>query len=287
MPPTTRLLPNQILPLTCSRLGTCCHGKMVRLNPWELQQIAKARGFSPMEFRDRFCEWGGIKLKFNGPIGWNNQNACSQYQDQYGCVAHSGRPLACRLYPLGRQIQGNDRQYIFQGRDFPCLEGCPEVLQLPLLSVADYVAGQQVDIYEESQNEYIEVMQNLADDALTSLLETGLSRHQQNSVIKLWRCMGKEDPELLSNRLQVWRDLMTLPNCRHEDIHEFAQDHYNQMTSQVQAQLNQDPSTKGTNYLEISVVLMGISLHLARAVGANPESLAERWIFVAQENLTK
>ncbi len=96
---------NDTLPLTCSRSGFCCHGNVVMLNPWELYALAKAKKISPAAFRDLNCDWGGILLKFNGKLAWNGKKACSQYVDQIGCSVYSGRPLACRLYPLGRQIQ--------------------------------------------------------------------------------------------------------------------------------------------------------------------------------------
>jgi uncharacterized protein len=100
------------LPLTCSRSGTCCHDKMVWLNPWELSCLAHAKGIVAREFRDRFCEFGGIRLRFDGPPGWQGLPACSQFIPGAGCSVHPGRPLACRLYPLGRQrsvLLGNGR----------------------------------------------------------------------------------------------------------------------------------------------------------------------------------
>ncbi len=43
---TTKLTLTDELPLTCTRSGTCCHGKTVRLNPWELAHLAEAKGLS-------------------------------------------------------------------------------------------------------------------------------------------------------------------------------------------------------------------------------------------------
>ena len=102
----TKLSLSDQLPLTCSRSGTCCHGKMVWLNPWELACLSEAKGLNPREFRDTFCEFGGIRLRFDGAMGWKNQKACSQYSEGVGCSVHMGRPLVCRLFPLGRQRQG-------------------------------------------------------------------------------------------------------------------------------------------------------------------------------------
>ena len=71
---------------------------------------------------------------------------------------HLGRPLSCRLYPLGRQIQSEEIHYMFQGEEFPCLEGCPEVAELPLLSVEEYLNDQGTTKFEQAQDEYLELM---------------------------------------------------------------------------------------------------------------------------------
>jgi hypothetical protein len=54
---TTKLQLEDSLPLTCSRAGTCCHGKTVFLNPWELANISKEKKMTPKEFSSEFCEW--------------------------------------------------------------------------------------------------------------------------------------------------------------------------------------------------------------------------------------
>ncbi|MFT7011938.1 MAG: hypothetical protein ACJAWR_001962, partial [Flavobacteriales bacterium] len=43
---TTKLNLEDKLPLTCSRTGTCCHGKTVWLNPWELALISREKKIS-------------------------------------------------------------------------------------------------------------------------------------------------------------------------------------------------------------------------------------------------
>ena len=68
---STKLTLTDNLPLTCSRSGTCCHGKTVKLNPWELACLAEAKGQTPRAFRDRYCDFGGIQLRFDGAPGWS------------------------------------------------------------------------------------------------------------------------------------------------------------------------------------------------------------------------
>jgi len=63
---STKLKLQDKLPLTCTRAGTCCHGNQVFLNPWELARLAKEKHITPKEFHDRYCNFGGILLRFNG-----------------------------------------------------------------------------------------------------------------------------------------------------------------------------------------------------------------------------
>jgi Fe-S-cluster containining protein len=280
---TTKLSTQSILPLTCSRTGTCCHGKIVLLNPWELVCLAKEKKTTPREFRDRYCEFGGIRLRFNGKIGWKEQPACSLYTDNFGCSVHLGRPLACRLYPLGRQIQSNEVNYIFKGDAFPCLEGCPEVLELPQLSVGEYLKGQISDKFEQAQDEYLELMQDIADIAFEFLLDTGLAESGDKKTLPLWRKMGCELPEILADTIgQEWIDCLMIPEISSdfEDPVRFVQKHKELLILKVQEKFGALQTNQELH--EASVLIIGVALHLARGIGANPEIIAEHWIETAK-----
>lgn len=282
---TTKLSIQDKLPLTCTRTGTCCHGKLVLLNPWELVSLAKEKKNTPREFRDLYCEFGGIRLRFDGKVGWKEQQACSQYVDNIGCSVHLGRPLSCRLYPLGRQIQSEEVHYIYQGNEFPCLEGCPEVSGLPHLNVGDYLKGQKTDKFEKAQDEYLELMQNLADIAFVLLLETGLAESGDKETLPLWRKMGNEPPEVLADRIgQEWMDCLMLPEISDdlEDPISFARKHNDLL--QIKAQEKFGVLQTNHEFHEASVLIMGVALHLARGIGANPKILAEHWIDTAKNH---
>lgn len=274
-----------VLPLTCSRSGTCCHGKRVNINPWELFRLSEAKGINPREFRDSFCEYGGIRLKFNGESRWKGMPACSLYESGFGCSAHPGRPLVCRLYPLGRQILNEEQLYIYEGREFPCLEGCPEVLDLPRLTVAGYIEGQGAGDFEQAQDLYLEMMQNLADAAFMLLLETGLSESGDGKTLQLWRQMGSEKPEKLTERIgPLWMDRLMLPELKDcgENHETFIHRHYEMLISEAEEAFSAISGLDG--FREASVLMMGLALHLGRSLGAGPEDLAEKWIAVARQN---
>lgn len=285
MAETTKLSSTDILPLTCSRSGTCCHGKMVNINPWELACLADTKKMTSREFRDTFCDFGGIRLKFNGISGWKNLPSCSQYIPDLGCSVHTGRPLVCRLYPLGRQKQNQEQFYMFQGETFPCLEGCPEVTGLPQMTVTDYITGQSAQTYEVAQDEYLEVMQNIADGAFVLLLESGLAESGDRKTLQLWRKMGNEEPEQLTSRISSeWIDALMLPDLTDSlyDPGQFARQHYDLLISKMEDFFStlEDLS----DYRDASGLMMSLALHLGRSLGANPVDLADHWIQTARQN---
>jgi Fe-S-cluster containining protein len=280
---TTKLSNKSILPLTCSRAGTCCYGKVVNLNPWELFNLSREKEITPKEFRDLYCEFGGIRLRFDGKADTKGQQSCSQYVDNFGCSVHLGRPLACRLFPLGRQIQNNKAHYIYQGAKFPCLTDCAEVLELPQLSVGEYLKGQAADQFEKAQDEYLKVMQNIADIAFELLLDSGLAESGDRKTLKLWREMGKDIPEVLAEKIgKEWIDNLMIPPIK-EDSQDpviFAQKHNDFMIQKAQEKFGALKTNQ--EFHEGSVLLMGVSLHLARGLGADQKSIAEHWIATAK-----
>jgi Fe-S-cluster containining protein len=285
---TTKLSLEDKLPLTCSRRGTCCHGNLVMLNPWELFRMAREKKVNPREFRDLYCESGGIRLRFDGKPGWREKKACSQYVDNFGCSIHVGRPLACRLFPLGRQIQSEALNYMYQGDTFPCLDGCPEVTGLPQLSVGEYLKGQQTEMFEKAQNEYLQLMQNLADIAFELLLDTGLAESGDTETLPQWRKMANEHPEVLASNIgSEWMDSLTIPEITDDtdDPVLFVQQHTDVLLSKAQEQFGALQTMQEVH--EASVLIMGVALHLARSLGAKPEILAEHWIDTAKKHGAK
>jgi Fe-S-cluster containining protein len=256
---------------------------MVWLNPWELARLAAAKGLTARVFRDRHCEFGGIRLRFDGPPGWKGLAACSQYVPESGCCVHRGRPLVCRLYPLGRQRRGEKIHYIHRGSSFPCLEGCPEVMDLPHLTVSDYRADQDTMAGEVAQDEYLELMQLLADGAFALLLESGLAASGDRLTLRLWRELGKDQPEQSAQRLgPEWLDRLMLPEIGDgsDDPAAFARRHHDLLQSQAQSSFGISGDIAALR--EASGIMMGLALHLSRGLGANPAELSRHWIVTAK-----
>jgi uncharacterized protein len=88
---------------TCNRCGLCCHDKVITLSPYDVIRIARAAGVSTGEAVARFTLRRGSLLKFTREGG-----CVALFGVQ--CAVHPGRPLACRLYPLGlERMDGGER----------------------------------------------------------------------------------------------------------------------------------------------------------------------------------
>lgn len=273
------------LPLTCSRKGTCCHGNQVFLNPWEIAQLANEKKLSVQEFIQHFTDFGGILLRFKGEKNTQGKSACNLYKENFGCSVHIARPLACRLFPLGRQIQKEEIQYMFQGDKFPCMNGCPEVIELPKLTVQEYLKGQETSPFEKAQDLYLEVMQNLADVAFSLLLETGLVASGDKVTLIEWKKLGDEIPDVLISTMGVdFYQLLLQPSIEFQSV--TAIEYIEQHNELLQLTL-QEKFGRITNFSELSkasIQVMAMTLYLAKSIGADPKTLVEYWIDIAKQN---
>lgn len=285
---STKLKLQDKLPLTCTRTGACCHGNLVKLNPWELSILAKGKKITIREFRDLYTEFGGIRLKFNGNTDSNGRQSCNLYSESHGCSVHLSRPLACRLFPLGRQIQSNEVNYIYQGDEFPCSVGCPDVINLPHLSVGEYLKGQETETFENAQDVYLDLMQNIADIAFTLLLDTGLFESGETKTLNAWRMMGNDLPESLEEKIGVeWLDYLMIPEITKNlnDPISFAEIHTDLLQTKAQEKFAALQTNQELH--EASVLMMAIALYLAIGIGANSKILAEYWIEIAKSHGAK
>ncbi|MFZ0887355.1 MAG: YkgJ family cysteine cluster protein [Candidatus Binataceae bacterium] len=89
----------------CNACGLCCRNKVVPLSPYDLLRIARAAGITTGEARGRFTIRRGSILKFAA------DGACPALAGSR-CTLHPGRPLACRLYPLGMERDGCVERFI-------------------------------------------------------------------------------------------------------------------------------------------------------------------------------
>ncbi len=88
----------------CNRCGRCCHDQVITLSPYDVIRLARAAGISTSEAITKYTIRRGSILKFE-------QNGGCAALDGTTCTLHSGRPLACRLYPLGLEHDQQGGEY--------------------------------------------------------------------------------------------------------------------------------------------------------------------------------
>ena len=270
------------LPLTCSRTGTCCHDKAIFLNPWEIACLALEKGCSATEFRAQFTSGGGTRLR----MGDSARATCSQYDPSRGCTVYPGRLLACRLFPLGRQRRGETVGYLHRGAVFPCFNECPEVRDLPRLTVSEFLAGQGVERGEAAQDAYLDVTLEFAEGALVLLLDTDLVVSDRETLPR-WRRLGAmSDAERAASLPADWLDLLLSPEItpNPSDPRAFVASHW----ELLQAREALLPTPDSTSALrDSSCLVMASALHLGRGTGIDTAALAEHWCEAARRNGAK
>jgi Fe-S-cluster containining protein len=100
----------------CKACKRCCRGKRIPLNPYEVARLAAHVGTSTTEFLARHTEVGGAILRRN------DDDTCV-FLGPGGCTVHAARPLACRLYPLGRQRTAGGDELFAELQPHPESEG--------------------------------------------------------------------------------------------------------------------------------------------------------------------
>jgi uncharacterized protein len=132
----------------CNACGLCCHDKVITLSPYDVMRIARAAGVSTREAIDRFTIRRGSILKFG------DGGACIAL-DGARCGVHRGRPLACRLYPLGIE-----RTQDVDGERFVTLEPASGSLGVYGIegTVNEFVEAQGVGAYLEANARYASLL---------------------------------------------------------------------------------------------------------------------------------
>ncbi len=126
----------------CGCCGLCCRDKVITLAPYDVMRIAEAAGLGTAEIIARYTIRRGSVLRFDV------DGACAALRGGL-CGIHSGRPLPCRLYPLGMErTAGSDR--------FIRLEAAPGSTGIYGAdgTVGDFLEQQKVPLYLDAADRY-------------------------------------------------------------------------------------------------------------------------------------
>jgi Fe-S-cluster containining protein len=135
----------------CNGCGRCCRDKVITLSPYDVIRIARAAGLTTAAAIARYTLRRGSLLRFD------STGACAAL-DGMRCSIHRGRPLACRLYPLGLERDGErDR--------FSALDPAPGSAGVygDRGTIAQYLESQGVDEYLAALERYRALLPLLRD----------------------------------------------------------------------------------------------------------------------------
>lgn len=127
----------------CHACSRCCRGKIIPLNPYEVARLAHVLGTTTTEVLARFTGNGGSTLAVR-------EDQSCVFLGEQGCTVHRGRPLACRLYPLGRQVAPDGEERFAEVEPHPQTAG---VYGGPG-TVGDYLRSQEVEAYHRAAARY-------------------------------------------------------------------------------------------------------------------------------------
>jgi len=140
----------------CNRCGLCCRDKVITLSPYDVIRIARAAKISTGGAIARYTLRRGSLLRFL-PDG-----RCAALEG-LRCTIHPGRPLACRLYPLGlERAPGAEGEYVER---FVRLE--PAIGSLGVNgtagTVAEFLDGQEIWPYLDAVARYYALVGNFRE----------------------------------------------------------------------------------------------------------------------------
>jgi Fe-S-cluster containining protein len=133
----------------CGACGRCCFGKTIPLNPYEVARLAEHHGLSTTEAIARFTNDCGASLK-------SREDGGCVFLGEQGCTVHASRPLACRLYPLGRLVTKHEETFaeVVPHPETAGVYGGPG-------TVADYLASQGAAPFMAASDRYLALFRRM------------------------------------------------------------------------------------------------------------------------------
>ncbi len=142
--------------LSCGSAGcssNCCRSSApIVLNPYEIAMIRNASGMSYEDLLD-IVETD----RANGfPLVMLPRNPACHFWSESGCRIYEARPLACRLFPLGRLYDGGRSYLVLPERNV-----CTGLVPSPSKTVAEYLQVQDTSVYVEMADQWIEFVNEI------------------------------------------------------------------------------------------------------------------------------
>jgi Fe-S-cluster containining protein len=157
------------LQLSCGTGGcvsTCCKASApIVLNPYEIALLCRESGMSYEDLLDIV----DTERADGFPLVLLKRDPACFFWTETGCRVYAARPLACRLFPLGRVYDGIQSRLVL-----PKQNSCEGLASGPAGSVGEYVTAQDVALHIQMADRWIEFVNtveqlSLPDRAVTSV----------------------------------------------------------------------------------------------------------------------
>ncbi len=141
----------------CNNCKRCCHDKLIQVNPYEVARLADHLRVTTADFA-RDCLDDNVYLK-------RSANGACIFLNASGCGVHPNRPMVCRIYPLGRHVDGDGSESFSHLAPHPQTQGVYGVSQ----TVQDYLAQQGAPEYMVAADHYLQLFHRLHAALLVSM----------------------------------------------------------------------------------------------------------------------
>ncbi len=161
-----------LLQLSCGTGGcgsNCCRSSApVILNPYEIALICRASGMTYEDLLD-IVETD----RANGfPLVMLPRDPACHFWSEKGCRIYGARPLACRLFPLGRVFDDGRSHLVLPERN-----ACSGLVPSPSTTVGDYLRVQETHTHIEMAERWIEFVTEIEQLPLPDKPVTSIAFH--------------------------------------------------------------------------------------------------------------
>ena len=261
------------LHLDCVRGGGCCHGHRIQVTPWEIARLAREKRMPVIAFRDRYTAEGATFLVADGALDQRGLKGCGLFGAGVGCTAHAARPLACRMYPLGRRLIAGRAIYHHPGDQHGCYGMCPDIASRPPRVVGEWLAEQGVHLGETAHDAYGRLANGLLRQAVALIPD----QHERGNLVIEMRRRATLAPGARAALLSpFWYNLVTAPPLDQvvDEPETFVYAHAERLLTAVADGMAGKESSAAP-------LLATIGMQLALVVGTRPEDALAAIVILA------
>ena len=169
---TEPLAPSDAVELACGTEGCsancCAAGPPIVLNPYEISRIRAESGMPYEDLLDVF-ETGRAK---GFPLVMLPRTPACFFLTAQGCRIYNARPLACRLFPLGRVYHQSRSHIVLPGNN-----RCDGLVSSPSRTVTEYLADQETGRFIEMADQWIDFVSEMEQLDLPDTPVTSVAFH--------------------------------------------------------------------------------------------------------------